>query len=408
MTSEWRDNVWVIIGLSLVSIGLWVLGATVWSDISGIIYPRGFDPEDVLVAEFQTIPQESDEYVDYGEDESQILTTDRTDILTRLRKSPYVEYVGIGNNCLPYNMGFFGVSLMRKDIPDDSLCFTGNSRTMSADMVRVLRLRSKTGKTTEELANILQSDRLLLSEPKSQSTYNLLRIEDVKDHLLGLSQDTATWVRMGDEVECMKRIDYEVPNQGMIVKHFPEDESGWAQDIAVRVNPGKSSLFIEEFRNTPGMRRHGNLIVTEMKRLNDVGRIAQYSESALVRFTSLVMGVFMVIILLGLLGSFWFRVQQRVCEIAIRRVCGATRGDIFRRIIAESLILLIVATLLSAAVGWPIIQKIINKEEMISVTAIAGLELFSFVLMTIGISLSLLWPAYNAMKMEPAIAIKEE
>lgn len=117
---------------------------------------------------------------------------------------------------------------------------------------------------------------------------------------------------------------------------------------------------------------------------------------------------FMVIIIfLGLLGTFWFRVQQRVSEIAIRRVCGASRGDIFRRLIGEGLLLLIGASILTAIIGWFLIERL-DYDEKFTRMELAWLEAATFVLVIVGIILSILAPARLAMRINPAEAVKEE
>ena len=113
-----------------------------------------------------------------------------------------------------------------------------------------------------------------------------------------------------------------------------------------------------------------------------------------------------------MLGTFWFRVQQRVQEIAIRKVCGATRKAVFGRIIGEGMILLAFATLLTGVIFW-VVFKFANLESLNvfstqETDVIVKCEIATMVIVCIGIILSLWWPAGKAMKIEPAIAIKDE
>ncbi len=118
-------------------------------------------------------------------------------------------------------------------------------------------------------------------------------------------------------------------------------------------------------------------------------------------------GFLLIILFLGLLGTFWFRMRQRVSEIAIRRVCGASRGAIFRRIIAEGMILLIGATILAGIVGWIIVKKT-NLIEGYTNSEIIWFELATMALVALGIILSLSYPAWKAMNIEPAVAVRDE
>ena len=49
------------------------------------------------------------------------------------------------------------------------------------------------------------------------------------------------------------------------------------------------------------------------------------------------MGFLLLNIFLGLLGTFWFRTQQRRSEIALHKVHGASDMSIFTRLISEGL-----------------------------------------------------------------------
>ena len=120
------------------------------------------------------------------------------------------------------------------------------------------------------------------------------------------------------------------------------------------------------------------------------------------------MGCFLIVtIFLGLLGSFWFRVQQRVSEIAVRKTFGASDKDLFRRIIGEGMILLIASFLLTSACVWPFVKKFMELANVKWGTLVAT-EGIALGVLAIGIVLSLLYPAWRAMKIEPAIAVKEE
>ena len=117
------------------------------------------------------------------------------------------------------------------------------------------------------------------------------------------------------------------------------------------------------------------------------------------------------IIFLGLLGTFWFRVQQRTGEIALRKVTGATSGDIVRRLIGEVLILFTIAVIIAT-----VITVILVKTSVISVytdfdywkiTLIIP-SIGTLLIMVVALMLGVWFPAIRAMRVQPAIALKEE
>ena len=59
---------------------------------------------------------------------------------------------------------------------------------------------------------------------------------------------------------------------------------------------------------------------------------------------------FLLNVLLGVVGTFWYRTQQRSAEIGLRMAMGATRKGIFWQLVKEGLALLTIAFIPSAAI----------------------------------------------------------
>lgn len=110
------------------------------------------------------------------------------------------------------------------------------------------------------------------------------------------------------------------------------------------------------------------------------------------------------------MGTFWFRTQTRVPEIAIRMANGATRGDIFRRFIGEGELLLLLIMPIAIAIEWTLTFFGYNDyyNGFFSPGRFAICVLISYALMAFMIFLGTVIPAYRAMKLQPAAALKEE
>ena len=122
------------------------------------------------------------------------------------------------------------------------------------------------------------------------------------------------------------------------------------------------------------------------------------------------MGFLLLNIFLGLFGTFWFRAQQRVSEIAIRKVSGATRGDVFRRLIGEGLLLLTVITPLALVADFNIAKLEMTSwfDGYFTVMRFVICTAVTYVIMALMISLGIAIPAFRAMKMPPAVALHDE
>ena len=122
----------------------------------------------------------------------------------------------------------------------------------------------------------------------------------------------------------------------------------------------------------------------------------------------------LVIIFIGLLGTFWYRVYLRTPEVAVRKTFGATDIDIFRRFLSEAFLILGIALGLSLIICLVSMDYLTNnllqyvayfktwKWDM----TLAGLITMAVMSLMIFIGVGI--PARRAMKIETAVALKEE
>lgn len=422
MLNEWRDNVWLILGLTVVTLAIWWLAVDFYNDIYGLQFKRGFDIEDVYSLSIERYPAESPLYNERSEDEEKYLgAQDIRMLISAIRKSPYVEAAALSLNGLPYCYGHMFATIKLDCDPPDTIGYAANVRLFSPDMVRVLKLTSRTGKSRAELENILRNGEVLIS--------NLLvpnRKIRKPEELIGKKViNHSETIKVGDIIDKIRRSDYDVLTDGMVVKpiiesrdfyHTSNIDGGPKYEIGLRVKPEMGLKFRREFENDLTMQSYGNHYLMNLTKMSDRADSLQKKEDTNARRGVSLILFLILISSLGILGVFWSRTQQRISEIAIRKVCGAKSRDIFRRIISEGLILLIIASLLAAPIGWTLLIyfnihsayriKLINSGYYSSEIFI--LELITFVIVAIGLTISLWWPAYRAMKIQPAIAIKDE
>ena len=128
--------------------------------------------------------------------------------------------------------------------------------------------------------------------------------------------------------------------------------------------------------------------------------------------TQTVVVVFLLVnVFLGLIGTFWFRTQQRRGEIALMKSLGGTDHSIFVRQLAEGLILLAVATIPAIFIDWNLANSELNA--WMNGTTIEGgrfiiTVLISFILIALMIVVGIWIPARKAMKVQPAEALHNE
>ena len=410
MKNEWRNNLWLIIGLAIVSLAIWVLGTSLYSVIYPSFYPLGFDPENVYTVKISTVKTEDVVKSDFSDGPDDTYSVNLRRLLSNLRHNDNVEAVALSRNASPFNMNFWGDFLGLAGQEKDTICYYGNTRWGSPDIVRVLKLQSRTGKSLDEIEEILKNDGVLVS--------NLINplVIDPNQEIHRTAEEVygkkVTWenkeYRVGDIINFVKRSDYRIDDGGTIFFSLNESEhldNVW--DVLIRVKEGRMEAFKEDFESTPSLHQYGNVYLNQMTKLTDEGEATDRDKTVEARMYTVVIILLIAIIFLGMLGTFWFRMQERVSEIAIRKVCGASSLDVFRRVISEGLILVLFASVVAAVAGW-VIMKVTDVADGLPLESIILIEVLTMMVVAVGISFSIWYPARRAMNIEPAIAIKSE
>lgn len=400
MAHEWKNNIWLIIELAIVAFAIWAIMSLLWIRCKGLTQPLGFNPKDVYTLDVKSVPETSPYFLKEYE---QNYFEDRNELIKRLRNNPNVEAVSLHNNFAPFEFNYSGNYFAVEGWPD-SIGYTGNVRRAEPDIIKIMDIKSTTGKSQEQLFAMLQRGEVLISH-----NLELEKLMGSMDNIIGKSlypyQQEEYGKRIGDVVERVRRSEYEYESRGVLI--IPIDTSTEWGDIILKVKPNKIDAFIQDFNSDPSLSHLRNVYLSNLKSLVKKGETLNKEIEIDIRLMVGISAFLMITIFLGLLGSFWFRVQQRTSEIAIRKTFGAKEGDLFRRIIGEGMILLLAGFLISSACVWPFIMKLseFTGEEWYVFLA---LEAITGGFMALGIILSLWYPAWRAMNIEPAIAVKEE
>ncbi len=417
--NEWRDNIWLIIELAIVTIVVWFLITTISPKLRALFQPMGVadDYENVYISIITSVPENSSEFIDFGEDAKHTNLQDVRYLLNRLREKPYVEAVGLSRNGIPFQFSSYNTAY-REAGTNDSIHYYTNQRHMSPGMVKVLGLESLEGLSTDQLTEVLERGEMLLSnnfiyEYLGRNPSDLVG-KELGDVYSKDGESSSLTPRVGALIRAMPRNEFELMLEGTTILPIDEnndEELEITDHVAIRVKPGMGRMLEEDFRNDRALTRLRNARLTELHTLAQQRHLMQYVLTVDLRLYVAGIGFMIFIIFLGLLGTFWFRVQQRTGEIALRKVAGATAGDIVRRLIGEVLVMLSIAVVIAAIVIF-----ILVKTSVISVfleydywkISILLPSIATLLIMLVAVLLGVWFPAYRAMRIQPAIALKEE
>jgi len=185
----------------------------------------------------------------------------------------------------------------------------------------------------------------------------------------------------------------------------PRDSGHWpASALAIKVSPRTTAEFEPRLLE----RIHG-VVPTWTARVQsmDEARRSKLSlELAPLVVAAVVAGFLLLMVALGLVGVLWQNVTQRTREIGLRRAAGAHRGEIYRQVIGEVLVVTTVGGLIGLAI---IVQvPVLGQWGMITPQGFVwGIGAAVSLIYALA-ALAALYPGWLAARVNPAEALHYE
>jgi len=411
MKNEWRSNLWLALELLVVSVVMWFIIDLLYCRIATYLEPRGFDIEHCYLVQMKVLTPQSVNYQPYNETHK--LCDEVRELVERLRHRPEVEAVSLSQNSYPYNSSNSSIS-----VAYDTLHSSGYviRRFVTPDFVRVFRYQGTQGETPEQLAVLLEKGDFLASDNLYEQQYGVKLTSLVGKDEFHLSGDTTQNFHLGAALQNVCYHDYEqarvaysmVYNLNLLSEDCINDDD----ELCIRVKEGQDQNFIENLKSdSEKLYRVGNLYISDVRSFQKLRSNFQQIYSNEMRNYVFGMGFLMLNIFLGLLGTFWFRTQQRRKEIALHKALGSTDAGIFRRLLSEGFLLLWVVTPLALLMDVTLAYFELNSWRngtTLEWDRLLCCVLACFVLIGCMIVVGISLPAWKAMNIQPAVALHDE
>ena len=404
--NEWHSNWWLVLELLLVSVVMWYVVDYMFVITNTYNEPHGFDVSHCYLIEMGKLTDKSSDYIP----NDTLLVEEIETLVDRLRHRPEVEAVSLSANSYPYNGSNSSITI-RYDTLLSDYCIV---RSVTPDFFRVFRYEGIRGETPEELAQMLSDGNFMASDNLFLSKYDQ-RLTSFVGKSFFLGNDSAQTFRLIASLNPVRYSDYEPVwswTSCFVVSLLLRDWYDTNLELCVRVKADQDVDFIERLRaDSEKQFRIGNVFIADIVPFANIRRDYQMDETIQIRNYLFGMGFLLLNIFLGLLGTFWFRTQQRRSEIALRKALGSTNRDVFRRLLAEGMVILVIATIPAVIVDWNLAYAELNYwmngttlEPVRFIITVA----ITFLLIALMIVLGTYIPARKAMKIEPAEALHDE
>lgn len=403
-------NAWLWVELLIVSICLAYVTDYLYTTASVYFSPLGFNTEHVYKVGLGSVEPSGKGYIATETDSTQ--TQRLLEVLTRIRAYPGVETVAVCLDSYPYYMGSCTGS---KGI--DTTWVNGNIRYVSPDYFRVFRITDKQGNIDPLVMAAKEPNTLFLTE-EAERQFAKEGIEAKGSGVKGWGKTEPTHTFRAvctdlriDEFEPVYPLFYECYSEKEIL-----DMERIHPEICFRVTPEEDTAdYISRFRKDMRTQlRLGNVYFQDVTSISDLRdsyfrRNGSFND---VKTKIAALAFLLINILLGVVGSFWIRTQQRRAEMGLRLALGSSHSCLRGMLIGEGLLLLLLAfipaAIVSLNIGYADLYLSIRGETPFTFMRFIYVQSITLFLMAIMIACGIYLPARQAMKIQPAEVLHEE
>ena len=414
-------NGWIILELFLVFILLWyivdfftVLGVTATT-------PNGFEIKDTYLVKLSVRQPDNPKHFNYGE-ASEEPGKNFFRIIDRIRQHPNVEEVGYGKWSYPYCS-----ASMFNSYTHDSTSLQCQVFEVSPEYFTIFKIKPENGDSSEDLSKAISN---FVSEPVSNKSKQAIISQTVNEKLffgkpttkkvLNLKNDSSQ-VNILAVTTNIKPYEYTRPEAFIL---FPinnaelltqNDQDIWSYyEIFFRT---KSSFpandFAEKFKQEMKIPLNiGNFFLADIQPLGNVRKeyLRNKGITSSLQYRVGFSIFFLINIFLAVIGTFWFRIEQRQSEIGLRMAVGSSRRNILKIMFQESLLLFFIAAIPAILICFNM-----QKLEFISADQM-DLTFGRFIIntcVTSGLLIAVIllgnwYPSYRASRISPADALHYE
>ena len=409
--NEWRSNLWLLAELLVVSVVMWYIMDNVYSNLATYYEPRGFNADHCYLISMGALNEQNEGYQPYVEG-GRSQKEEVLELLNRIQHRPGVEAASLSQNSFPYNGSNSSIL-----VQCDTMRTTGFvvRRIFTPDFLRVFQYRGANGETPEQLIEVLQENRhnMLLSNNLFQR-YGV-EVKELVGKDIYVGGDTTRTYRIGAALQDVRYSDFQQARYSYCLCLSHLITSWWIDkdaELCVRVRPDEDHDFINRLlADAERQYRVGNIYIANVRSFDDIRYHFQKGSTDNLRSNLVGMAFLLINIFLGLLGTFWFRTQQRRGEIALHKVHGATNGAVFSRLITEGVLLLLLVTPIAVALDILLAHFELNSWHngtTLEWPRLALCAAMTFGIIALMIVVGIWYPARKAMHVQPAEALHAE
>lgn len=426
-----KYNAWIYIELMLVFVLVWVVADYAFISIHNRCIPRGFDADNTYMIRYGIYGNETSRY-NASENDSLKVMENLDLFLNKIKAYKNVEttaltYTGWGST--PFSGSNNQSSIVNAN--DSTKEINAQVKNVfSGDFFRIFRYAPYKDNSWKRIANmdLRQNNSVFITRQVERKIFgNQSAIG--KKVFADIGEGKQEYI-VAEVLNDQKRFDYTLPYGAIFgASPIPNPKNLGSFGVCLRTKNGVSERqFIADFRKEMTKQLQiGNFYLKDIQSFSSIKAETDYAFGVTneIRTRAALMLFFLLNIALGIIGTFWFRNQTRRGEIGLRMAMGSTSGTLQSQFIIEAFILLTLAVIPAILINFFIIRANVIKPDMdimMEYKTIKGspyitqnaplrfliTNLITYVFLGIIVALSAWIPAYNASKVHPVDALRDE
>lgn len=402
-------NAWIWLELVIVFICLSYLVDYFYSTATTYYSPLGFNIEHVYTVELDDVPSNSDAYLENQTDSVKV--ENLMAVMDRLR-----TYPGIESACVTAQRPGYSQRQANGNRGADSIWIHGWAFHVTPEFFRVFRVADKNGRV-DPLVETARQERTVIASVDAEQKFAEKGVELLNFELKQKNKETS-YATIRAITQSFRFDEFEQPYPAYYIcmsEINTFQRNGIDAEITVRVRADMDTPeFIREFRNAmKNQLRLGNIYLMDVTSLKDIRTNFFRASGEINSIKTHIAGMLFLLvnILLGVIGTFWIRTQQRKGEIALRMALGASRRNIRKELMAEGMILLLMAAIPGIVIyGNIAYMELLNVMDNGSFTVgrfVIG-QALTLLLMSVMIVAGIYFPSHQAMNLKPAETLHAE
>lgn len=371
--------------------------------------PMGIDTHRVANITFEELYSKHPNYVPREVDSTPTYDAITT-LLQRIEQHPDVEAVGYCLSAFPYHGNRQMLTIALKG--ERTSIINCTQLVITPQYVDVFRLQNATG-TKEELIDALKNGFLIPSESVAKNL-GLTTTSLLNRNLVLHEFDDSVHFNVKYVVKEIRRneIDTEEPSVLRYDEHllrYLVSQSPQSLQYGLRIKEGAQITPRELFQELRPQLQVANWRVRDITPIEAMKEQSQAAFFNSLKLNAIYMSFLLICIFLGVIGTFWYRTQQRRAQMGLRLAMGETPIHLLGMYLTEGLLLLLTTLPLSIPAYCLFSAYGVLEDNFVTFFWRGPLTfLVAYAILALLTLLAIWIPTRGAVRLSPALSIHEE